>query len=79
MPKVAQLSDVISIYVHAHREHPPPHFHVWGPGSDAKVRIDNQSIIMGAILRNYRLEVLTWAFDNQDLLQAKWDEYNERD
>jgi hypothetical protein len=77
VPKIARLSNV-SIYVHAD-EHAPPHFHVWGPNSDAQVRIDNLQIMNGQIHRADQREIFNWAFDNQGLLQSKWDEYNERD
>jgi hypothetical protein len=77
VPKVAQLSNA-SIYVHAD-DHPPPHFHVWGPNSDGQVRIDNLLPMNVKIDPKDYIEALIWATGNQGLLRDKWDEYNERD
>jgi hypothetical protein len=69
MPRVHRLSNS-TIYVHARREHPPPHFHQNGPGWE---------VVIGWAPRADLLEALQWAAAHKDFLLGKWDEYNERD
>jgi hypothetical protein len=78
MPLVHALSNS-RVYVHARGEHPPPHFHLVGPGWDASVDIETLVVVKGWAPRSDLAEAIGWAADNRKLLFAKWSEYNERD
>jgi hypothetical protein len=78
MPRVHRLSNS-TIYVHARREHPPPHFHQNGPGWELVVYIRTLEIREGSAPRADLAECLQWAAANRDFLLQKWEEYNERD
>ena len=55
-------------------DHNPPHVHVIGRDFQAKVRIRDAAISVGAIPSRYRREALVWIRDNRDELMAKWNE-----
>ncbi len=78
MPLVHTLSNS-RIYVHARREHPPPHFHLVGPGWDASVDIRTLAVVKGSAPPADLAEAKTWATANRVHLLAKWSEYNDRD
>jgi len=78
MPRVHVLSNC-RIYVHARREHPPPHFHVIGPGWEVSIDIRTFEIRKGSAPRADLDAAMVWARDNQEYLLDKWEEYNERD
>ena len=66
------------IYIHAD-DHAPPHFHVVGPDTDLQVAIKTLQVMRGCYRAAYLAQAITWAAENQALLRAKWNEYNERD
>ena len=78
MPLVHRLSNS-KVYVHARREHPPPHFHLLGPGWSAVVYIRTLDVRRGAAPKQDLAEAIAWASANEDFLLQKWSEYNERD
>jgi hypothetical protein len=78
MPRVCRLSNS-TVYVHARREHPPPHYHQMGPDWEVSVFIRSLSIREGWAPRADLVEDLAWAATNKNLLLSKWDEWNERD
>jgi hypothetical protein len=78
MPRVHKLSNS-NVYVHARNEHPPPHFHVYGPGWEVVIFIRSLTIMDGHAPKADLLEVLHWAATNKDFLIEKWEEFNERD
>jgi hypothetical protein len=78
MPRVHTLSNS-AIYVHARREHPPPHYHQYGPDWEVQVFIRGLQVRRGWAPRADLAEGMEWAAANQAYLLQKWDEYNERD
>jgi hypothetical protein len=78
MPCVHRLSNS-KVYVHARGEHPPPHFHLVGPGWDANIYIRTLEVFKGWAPRTDLAEAKEWAGNNQAYLLQKWSEYNERD
>ncbi|MGA8494193.1 MAG: DUF4160 domain-containing protein [Xanthobacteraceae bacterium] len=78
MPRVHDLSNS-KVYVHARREHPPPHYHQMGPGWEVVVYIRTLQIRDGWAPPADLLEGLQWAAQSKNFLLRKWDEYNERD
>jgi hypothetical protein len=78
MPRVHTLKNS-TVYVHARGEHPPPHFHLVGPGWDASVDIRTLVVVKGWAPSSDLAEAKEWARKNQPYLLAKWSEYNERD
>jgi hypothetical protein len=79
MPCVHTFGLKIKVYVHARQEHPPPHFHLVGPGWDAAVDIRTLEVKRGMVPRSELAAVRKWAAENRAYLLAKWEEYNERD
>jgi hypothetical protein len=79
MPSIHRL-DNVTIYVYADDE-APPHFHIRGPNSDAKIAIETLQVMRGEYRRSDLAQVIEWAAEpvNQALLRAKWKEFNERD
>ena len=77
MPRVHTLNNA-RVFVHARKEHPPPHFHVIGPGWEVVVSIRTLEITRGWAPRVDLEEALRWAESNQEYLLEKWAEYNER-
>jgi len=78
MPRIHVLSNS-RVYVHARNEHPPPHFHVIGPGWEVVIYIHTLKIRKGSAPSSDLEEALSWAAINQEYLLAKWREFNERD
>jgi hypothetical protein len=79
MPCVHAFSQKIKVYVHARQEHPPPHFHLVGPGWDAAIDIRTLEVTRGAVPRSDLATAKKWAAGNQAYLLQKWKEYNERE
>ena len=77
MPCVHRIEGV-KICIYADDEN-PPHFHVRSGDSNAKIRIGTLQIMRGEITRSDYAKVVDWAARNQELLDATWREYNERD
>ena len=77
MPRIVTLSRS-AIYIYA-GDHGLPHFHVLGPDISVKVDIRTLQVIEGTYARRSLAEAIEWAASNEDLLQAKWREYNARD
>jgi len=57
-------------------DHAPPHFKIFGPGSNANVRISDLEVIAGRASRNALAEARDWARSNRDKLQKEWDRLN---
>jgi hypothetical protein len=55
-------------------DHNPPHVHVIGPDFQAKVRIADAEVFVGAIPPRHRREALLWISANRDRLMEKWNE-----
>ena len=62
----------ISIY---YADHNPPHFHVVAAEFDAKLRIDDLTIIVGELPGGVLRQVRKWAEANRELLERTWQEY----
>lgn len=77
MASIHRLSNA-KLYVYAD-DHPPPHFHVRGPDSNAQIRIDDLQVMRGDIHPSDYAEALEWVEANKDLVVRKWRELNERD
>ncbi len=60
---------VIRMY---HRDHAPPHFHVYYQGNDAKIDIENLEVIAGHLPRRALGLVLDWAELHQPELRDNW-------
>jgi len=78
MPTLVELSRCkIQIYA---GDHAPPHFKIYGPGSNANVAIETLEIIAGKADRKALREALEWASrpENRALLRATWRRVNER-
>jgi hypothetical protein len=75
--RIVQLG-AVSIRVYAD-DHAPPHFHVVGPDTDIQVAIETLQVMRGHFRAADLARAINWAAENQDLLRAKWSEYNERD
>jgi hypothetical protein len=54
----------------------PPHVHVIAPDFQAKVRIADAKVLVGAIPPRHQREALSWIRANREKLKAKWDEFN---
>jgi hypothetical protein len=52
----------------------PPHVHVIGTDFQAKVRIADAAVFVGAIPPPHRRRALKWISANREKLKAKWDE-----
>jgi uncharacterized protein DUF4160 len=77
MPSIHRLANV-TIYIYAD-DHAPPHFHILGPNSDAKIEIETLRVMRGEYRPSDLAQAIAWAADNLPLLRAKWKEFNERD
>lgn len=78
MPTLVVLSRCkIQIYA---GDHAPPHFKIFGPGSNANVAIETLEVIAGKVDRKALREALAWAAraENQALLRAAWNRLNAR-
>ena len=78
MPTVVELAKC-KIQVYA-GDHAPPHFKIFGPGSNANVVIETLEVIAGKAERKALREALEWASrpENRALLRETWDHLNER-
>lgn len=56
-------------------DHGRSHFHIVGPDFEAKIAIDDLSIIVGEVPRKAR-EALDWAAENRTQLMDLWNEYS---
>ena len=76
MPTLVRLRNC-KIQVYA-GDHAPPHFKVYGPGSNANVTIETLEIIAGKAERKAIREALKWAgrSKNRALLRATWERLN---
>ena len=54
-------------------DHNPPHFHVLGREGAAQVRIDTLEVMELSGKVDLR-EALTWAAENQAVIEARWNE-----
>jgi hypothetical protein len=61
-------------------DHAPPHFKIFGPGTNANVAIETLEVIAGRADRKALREALDWASraENRALLRAVWNRLNER-
>ena len=61
-------------------DHAPPHFKIFGPGTNANVTIETLEVIAGRADRKALREALDWASraENRALLRAVWNRLNER-
>lgn len=57
-------------------DHNPPHVHVMAPDFQAKVRIADAAVFVGAIPPRHQREVLEWITANRNELEAKWNEFS---
>ncbi|MGR3434779.1 MAG: DUF4160 domain-containing protein [Shimia sp.] len=57
-------------------DHPPPHFHVRGPGFDASVDLATFEVTAGRVERRALREACDWVDRNRDLMEDAWDELN---
>jgi hypothetical protein len=60
---------IIRIY---HRDHAPPHFHVYYQGNEAKIDIENLELMVGHLPRRALGLVLEWAELHRDELRGNW-------
>ena len=60
-------------------DYAPPHFKIFGPGSNANVAIETLEVIAGKADRKALREALDWASrpQNRALLRATWNRLNE--
>lgn len=73
MPKIDDLGPIdIVIYFN---EHGAPHFHAIGPGYEAKLLIEDATVVAGDLPRAELRKVRRWALANRTLLMAEWNEH----
>lgn len=67
--------------IHVDVDHPPPHFQVRSPDSNAKIDRVTLEVIRGTISRRDYAETLRWVRrpENMTRLRTTWGELNERD
>jgi hypothetical protein len=78
MPTLVELAKrKIQVYA---GDHAPPHFKIYGPGTNANVAIETLEIIAGKADRKALREALDWASrpSNRALLRATWNRLNAR-
>ena len=78
MPTLVELAKCkIQIYA---GDHAPPHFKIYGPGTNANVDIETLEIIAGKAERKALREALAWASrpENRERLRAAWNRLNAR-
>jgi hypothetical protein len=80
MPEIVRLSNC-KICIYPRGEHPPPHFHVWGPDSRGSVVIATLELLVGHLSKKDFREVRDWASvpENMVLLMETWRRLHERD
>jgi hypothetical protein len=78
MPTLIELSRC-KIQVYA-GDHAPPHFKIFGPGSNANVAIETLEVLAGKVDRRALREALDWAAraENRALLRETWNTLNAR-
>jgi hypothetical protein len=69
----------IEQFEYARGEHPPPHFHLVGPGWEAVIDIATMRVTRGEAPGSDLAEAIEWAKANTRVLLNKWSELNERD
>jgi hypothetical protein len=75
LPALASAMPTISVFygiiiLMYHRDHAPPHFHVFYQGREAKIVIENLQLMTGRLPR--RALVLDWAELHQNELRDNW-------
>ncbi len=79
MPLVHRFNQRVSIYIYPDDEN-PPHFHLLGPGWEARINIKTlETLIRGDTPARELAMARNWAKENQEKLLSKWNEYNERE
>ncbi len=73
MPAIKEF-DGFRIYMYF-ADHGQPHFHIVGPDFDAKIAIDDLSVMAGEVPRKAR-EALDWAEQNKAYLMDLWNEFS---
>ena len=73
MPVIQQF-DNFKIYMYF-EDHNPPHVHLVGPGWDAKMRIEDQTIFMGSASSKIEKRAADYVADNVTALLERWDQY----
>lgn len=75
MPTIAMLTNA-KVQMFAD-DHVPPHFHLFGPQSNAMIRLDDLTILRGRADPRDLREAREWAAANRALLAAEWSRLNE--
>jgi hypothetical protein len=73
MPAVKEF-DGFHIYMYF-ADHGQPHFHIVGREFDAKIAIEDLSVLAGEVPRKAR-KALGWAAENRAYLMGLWNEYS---
>ena len=68
MPTIGRLSRA-TVRVYAD-DHPPPHFHLIGPESDAMIRLGTMEVLRGSADRRDLAEARSWSARNPEVLAA---------
>ena len=76
MPVIARLNNA-KIQMFAD-DHAPPHFHLFGPSSNALVAIGTLTVIRGRADVRDLAEAVAWARANRRILIREWSRLNER-
>lgn len=78
MPTLVELP-TCKIQVYA-GDHAPPHFKIYGPGSNANVSIETLEILAGRATRKALRDARAWASrpENRARLRAAWARLNAR-
>ena len=71
MPKVCRWRG-IAIEMYA-PDHPPPHFHALAAEHEARIAIDDLSVLTGSLPRQLLREVLAWAVLRRTELLENWE------
>ena len=59
-------------------DHHPPHFHIVGTDFQVLVQISDFAILAGQARSGQIAEAMSWAKEQQAMLEQKWAELNER-
>lgn len=70
MPSISRFHGIV-IYMYFD-DHSPPHFHAWGGGREARVRIDNFEVLDNSLTRKKLSMVLAWTRLHQRELEENW-------
>ena len=60
-------------------DHAPPHFHVRAPGVEARIDLASLREIESTLPRRELVKAIEWAMANRNLIEAEWNELNERE